>query len=696
MRRLIKPLLILILTGLFSLPAMAEKTWKINLKDADIAALISEVAEITGKSFIVDSRVKGTVTIITSKPLAADAVYELFLSVLNVNGFAAVPSGSAIKLVPDVNAKQSGVKVDLTGMGRGEEYVTRVISLDNASAIELVPVLRPMLPQFAHLAAVNSSNALVISDHANNIDAVQQIIKGLDTGDSDGLEVMELKQMRVDDMLAMLDGLASSSAVGAPGAGAGGAAGKVYSRVRVVGDPRNNRLILRGDARSRKRLHDMIVNLDNTTDQHFSGVRVFRLRHGSAKEMADVVKGIILGDKGTSSAGSGGGSAPPGATGSATGGTGTTTVSGNGVSMVADESINALVVKADAQMMEQIASLINQVDQRRSQVLIQAAILEISGGDVKQLGVQWAFGNPSQGVGLVNFSDTGSSIAGLAQSALAASAGTSTGAININDGATIGIGRATRNADGKLTGFYGALLEALKSVTTANLLSTPSILTLDNQEAKIVVGQNVPFITGSSTSTSSGASNPFQTIERQDVGITLKVVPHIGDGGAVRLEVEQEVSSVVPASSSIKSADIITNKRSIKTVILADDGQTIVLGGLMQDDKTSATSKVPLLGDIPLLGWLFRSSSDSKTKDNLLVFLRPTILHDSLSASDLSMQQYGGMRALQLSVSDSGDITRLPEQVGGIFQGATPTPAPAATPAAPAAAPAPSAAPATH
>jgi general secretion pathway protein D len=667
-----KKLLTLGLLLALSMPALADKTWKINLKDADISALVAEVAEVTGKNFIIDPRVKGTVTVISSKTMNADEVYQLFLAVLNVNGFAAVPSGSSVKLLPDVNAKQNAVKVDLTGQIKGEDMVTRVISLDNTSAVDLVPVLRPLLPQFAHLAAVPSANALVISDHADNIHAIEEIIGGLDSTDNDGLEIITLKAMRVDDMMSVLDGVASG---GASPAGGSSKDAKIYSRVRVIGDARNNRLILRGDVRSRKRLHDIIATLDAEPGQQFSGVKVFRLRHGSAKEVADVLRGIILGDKSTGSTSSGSSAPASGAAGGSSAGASTTsTLSGNGVTLVADESINALVVKADAEMMAEISSLITQVDQRRSQVLIQAAILEISGNDAKQLGVQWAFGNPSQGVGLINFSQTGSSIASLGIAAQQADPTLAT----INDGATIGLGKAIYNSSGKITGFYGALIEALKSVASANLLSTPSILTLDNQEAKIVVGQNVPFITGSSTGSSSGTSNPFQTIERQDVGITLKVVPHIGDGGVVRLEVEQEVSSVVPSSTAIKSADIITNKRSIKTTILADDGQTIVLGGLMQDDKTHSGAKVPILGDIPFLGALFRSTSDNKTKDNLLVFLKPTILHDSASAASMSQQQYGSMRTLQLDVDKSGEVYRLPDQIDGIYQGADAKAAPLA------------------
>lgn len=664
-------------------PALADKTWKINLKDADLSALVSEVSDVTGKNFIVDPRVKGTVTVISNKALNADEVYQLFLGVLNVNGFAAVPSGAVVKLVPDVNAKQNAVKVDLTGSIKGEDLVTRVISLDNANAVDLVPVLRPLLPQFAHLAAVASSNALVVSDHADNIRAIEQVIDQLDSTETEGLEVVRLKTMRVDDMLALLDGIASGGNGQVPGAG--GSSGKVYSRVRVIGDGRNNRLILRGDPKSRKRLKDMIASLDIEPSQQFSGVKVFHLRHGSAKEIAEVLRGIILADRSQAIGTTGNSSASAttsqaSTSSSSAGGSGSNsgpgliTVSGNGVTVVADESINALVVKADSAMMGEIANLINQVDQRRNQVLIQAAILEISGNDAKQLGVQWAFGNPAQGVGTINFSQTGSSLVNLATAAQQNNATLAT----INDGATIGLGKAIYNSNGKISGFYGALIEALNSVATANLLSTPSILTLDNQEAKIVVGQNVPFITGSSTTSSSGVTNPFQTIERQDVGITLKVVPHIGDGGVIRLEVNQEVSNVVPSSSAVKSADIITNKRSIVTTILADDGQTIVLGGLMQDDKTRSRAKVPFLGDIPFLGALFRATNDATTKDNLLVFLRPTILRDPASATSLTDTQYDGLKSLQLDVDGSGTVYRLPDRIDGIYQGAQSKPAPLA------------------
>ncbi|HEX5278138.1 MAG TPA: type II secretion system secretin GspD [Fluviicoccus sp.] len=624
----------------------SAKTWKVNLKDAEISALVSEVAEITGKNFIVDPRVKGNITVISSKPLSADQVYDLFLGVLSVNGFAAVPSGNAIKLVPDVNAKQNAVPFDMRQKLKGEALVTRVITLDNTSANELVPVLRPLLPQFAHLAAINGANALVISDHANNIAEIEELVRSLDSGEGDELEVMALKEVRADDVMSMLDSLTATSA----------SKDMRGSRLRILADARSNRLLVKGDARARKRIRDLVAQLDKPAAERLSGVRVFRLKHASAKQTADVLKNLAAGDSGRS------GAAPAGGATTTTSSSTTT-----GVSIIADEAQNALVVRADPSLMRELEQVIQQLDQRRSQVLIQAAIVEVSGENADQLGVQWAFGDPSKGVGLINFNNAGTSIAGVA----AAAAQNDPTLAGTPAGALIGIGKSETNSNGDRT-FYGALVQALNTISNANLLSTPSIMTLDNQEAKIVVGQNVPFITGSTTSGGSGTSNPFTTIERQDVGITLKVVPHIGEGGAVRLEVEQEVSSVVPSVSGVNSADLITNKRSIKTTILADDGQTIVLGGLIQDDSKLSVSEVPLLGKVPVLGYLFRSKSNSKTKRNLLVFLQPQILRDSESALAISAGKYNLTRGLQLRVGARGELMQLPESINQVYQGTAP------------------------
>lgn len=659
--------------------AAKPKTWKVNLKDADITALVTEVAEVTGKNFVVDPRVKGTITVISSKALTANELYDLFLGVLSVNGFAAVPGANAIKIVPDVNAKQMAVPVDVNLTQKGDALVTRVIQLENTNAIDLVPVLRPMMPQFAHLAAIPGANALVMSDHANNLEALTSIIQQLDGSDGDEVEVITLKETRVDDVVGMLETLTSiGNGAGSPG----NKDSKQFYRVRVVADARSNRLLLKGDAKGRKRLRDLIATLD-TPSERLGGVKVFRLKHASAKQVAEVLRGLVAGDSSRSgSTGSSFGSSmsassnASSSSGSSNTNSAPTSVSANGVSLIADDSLNALVVRADPAMMKEVANVIDQLDQRRSQVLIQAAIVEVSGDDARQLGVQWAGGDATKGVGLINFSNAGASIANIA---IAATTNTPAAA-GIGDGAAIALGKSGTNSNGDRT-FYGALIEALATVTNANLLSTPSIMTLDNQEAKIVVGQNVPFITGSSTSSSSTTTNPFQTIERQDVGITLKVVPHIGEGGVMRLEIEQEVSAVLPKTAGINSADLITSKRSIKTTVLADNGQTIVLGGLIQDDYKKSISKVPLLGDIPLLGYLFRSTSESKTKQNLLVFLQPTLLRDSASAAELSRNQYNAMRTLDMSVSKDGKVTRLPENVEAIYQGHQSKPEPAQVPA---------------
>lgn len=649
-----------------SMPAHAAKakTWKVNLKDADITALISEVAEVTGKNFVVDPRVKGTITVISSKPLSSSELYDLFLGVLSVNGFAAVPGANAVKIVPDVNAKQMAVPVDVNFSQKGDALVTRVIQLDNTNAVDLVPVLRPMMPQFAHLAAIPSANALVVSDHANNIEAIHDIIRQLDGSDGDEVEVLTLKENRVDDVVSMLETL--TGIAGGAGAANANKDNKQFYRVRVVADSRSNRLLLKGDANGRKRLRELVATLD-TPNERLGGVKVFRLKHASAKQVAEVLRGLVAGDGGAGSSRSsttpslGGTSGSAGSASSAP-----VSVNGNGISLIADDSLNALVVRADPAMMKEVVNVIDQLDQRRSQVLIQAAIVEVSGDNAQQLGVQWAAGDPNSGVGLINFSTAGTSLASIA-SAIA----TKTPPTSFSDGASFALGKSGTNSNGDRT-FYGALIQALATTTNANLLSTPSIVTLDNQEAKIVVGQNVPFITGSSTSSSSTTTNPFQTIERQDVGITLKVIPHIGEGGTVRLEIEQEVSAVLPSVQGVNSADLITSKRSIKTTVLADDGQTIVLGGLIKDDNTKTVSKVPLLGDIPVIGYLFRSTSDKKTKQNLLVFLQPTLLRDGTSAVEMSRRQYDAIRTLDMSVSKNGKITRLPETVEAIYQGYKP------------------------
>ncbi len=666
----LKPLALSLLL-LMAPPVWAEKTWKINLKDADISVLVNEMAEITGKNFVVDPRVKGNVSVISSRAMSSAELYELFQSVLSINGFAAVPNGPVIKILPDTNARQAGVRVDAAGIGTGETLVTRVIMLQQASANELLAALRPMMPQFAHMAAVPGANALIISDRANNADAMEAVIRELDSGQpDDAIEIIPLRNGKAEDLISILETMEAGSA-------AAGRDGKPAGKVRIVADERTNRLLVRGDKALRDRVRAMVRNLDDAPEQSDEVVKVFRLKYANARQVAEVLRGVLANenDKTTTSSAAGAttGSSSSGVTnlsGSADSSPraqpGTTTITVGSSSLIADESQNALIVRAKPRQIRQVESILSELDSRRAQVLIQAAIVEVSGDNAAQLGVQWAYGSPTSGVGVVNFNNAGTSVASLATAAATgnfASAG-------IGQGALFGIGASSKDSNGDRT-FIGALVQALNSVADANLLSTPSIMTLVNQEAKIVVGQNVPFITGSTGTTGSGVTNPFTTIQRQDVGITLKVTPSLSEGGTVRLDVEQEVSSVVPSVDGIRSSDIITNKRSIKTSILADDGQTIVLGGLVQDDVKKSTSKVPFLGDLPGVGVLFRATSESRVKRNLLVFLQPTILRDAASAAALTQKQYASVRRVDLGLDQEGRLTRLPSNIQDIYQGGT-------------------------
>ncbi len=660
-----------ILTSL-AFPAFGQ-TWKINLLNADINAFVSEVADITGKNFAVDPRVKGNVTVISNKELNKQQVYDLFEGVLNVNGVVAIPSGNTIKLVPDVNAKQSGVPFDFRNKARGDGVVTRVIWLDNTNPNDLVPALRPLLSQFAHLSAVPGTNALIVSDRAQSIDPLAELVRSLDGGSDDQMDIIQLKETNVDDIVSQIEALTSTSPSKDPRG----------SRLRLIADGKSNRLLVKGNEKARNRIKNMVAQLDVANDR-LGGMRVFRLKNASAKSMADILQGLVSGgssggrssgSSGSNYSGSSSSSSPSstGATGttqSATGsggsgssGSQSSVFSSNGVSIIANEELNSIVVKADPSTMREIASTIDQLDIRRAQVLIQAAIVEVSGTNLEQLGVQWALGNLSSGVGLINFgtAGAGTSVASIASSVV----GKQYSGINPS-GALLGLGHSSTNSRGE-TSFYGAVVNALNSIGGSNLISVPSVMALDNVKAEMVVGQNVPFITGTQASSTAGVA-PYSTVERKDVGTTLKVTPHIGEGGTLRLEVEQEVSSIATAVSG--SSDLVTNKRSVKTTILADDQQTIVLGGMMRDDNSQAMDMVPGLGRLPLIGGLFRSKSNKTEKNNLLIFLQPTILRDGSNVEAISQDRYEKTRILQLQLDPKGQFTRLPPSVNDIYASA--------------------------
>ncbi len=679
--RLCRPLCLAIPLWAASTGLVSAESWKVNLQDADIKAFINEVATITNQNFVLDPRINGNVTVISNKALSRDEIYQLFLSVMQVNGIAAIDSGTTIKLVPDNVAKQSGVAVDLRGDSVGETLATRVIYLTNTQAAEVLGVIRPLMPQSAHAAAVPGVNALVLSDRADSLNQLTSLIRDLDSNVNDSLQVIPLRHVDAERMMELISALVAS-------AGSGQAQGG-NNQLKVIADTSSDRLLVKGSPEMIAKVKEMVNQLDTTPTRRLSGLRVFRLKYASAGHIAEMLRGLLasqsinssgatstlesasLNDAAStgSSLNSGGANAiANSATNNTTGNSGAalsasssggagTSIGGRPFSIIADETQNAVIVNAAPELMFEIEDAVNQLDSRRAQVLIQAAIVEVSGDDATQLGVQWALGNANSGYGVVNFNNVGASAVSLAAAALSGGAGISAAAGSIA-GALIGIGDSKKDSKGN-TQFYGAILQALDSSTSANLLSMPSILTLDNEKASILVGQNVPFVTGSYTTGSDSSTNPFQTIDRQDIGINLNVIPHIGENGTVRLEVSQEVSSVVPGSAG-NASGLITNKSLINTTILADDQQTIALGGLMRDNTTTRQQKVPGLGNVPLFGRLFRSDNDTTQKSNLIIFLQPTILRDGGAVASVTERKYNQMRVLQLVIDKNGTIKQLP------------------------------------
>ncbi|MGP5647560.1 type II secretion system secretin GspD [Psychrobacter celer] len=672
--RMCRPLCLAIPLWAASTGLASAESWKVNLQDADIKAFINEVATITNQNFVLDPRINGNVTVISNKALSRDEIYQLFLSVMQVNGIAAIDSGTTVKLVPDNVAKQSGVAVDLRGDSVGESLATRVIYLTNTQAAEVLGVIRPLMPQSAHAAAVPGVNALVLSDRADSLNQLTALIRDLDSNVNDSLRVIPLRHVDSERMMELISALVSS-------AGSGQAQGG-SNQLKVIADSASDRLLVKGSPEMIAKVQEMVNQLDTTPSRRLSGLRVFRLKYASASHIAEMLRGLLANQSinsagatstlesaslnDASSAGAGLSSAAndtstnsmaASALSSAGAGTGSASANGRPFSIIADETQNAVIVNAAPELMFEIEDAVNQLDSRRAQVLIQAAIVEVSGDDATQLGVQWALGNANSGYGVVNFNNVGASATSLAAAALAGGSSISAAAGSIA-GALVGIGDSSKDSQGN-TQFYGAILQALDSTTSANLLSMPSILTLDNEKASILVGQNVPFVTGSYTTSGNSSTNPFQTIDRQDIGINLNVIPHIGDNGTVRLEVSQEVSSVVPGSTG-NASGLITNKSLINTTILADDQQTIALGGLMRDNTTTRQQKVPGLGNVPVIGRLFRSDNDSTQKSNLIIFLQPTILRDGGAVASVTERKYNQMRVLQLVIDKNGTIKQLP------------------------------------
>ena len=581
-----------------------QETWQMATKGANIQEFVAQVARITGKTFIVDPKLKGQVTVISDTPLGKDGVYALFLSVLRLQNYTAVPSGDVIRIQQSATGKQTPGVLGRPEAAAPEELMTEVIAVQNTASDELLKLLRPLIPQYGHIGSVTNPNVVIISDHADNILRLKKLIREIDVADEDEVVMVPLQEAWVGNVAAILEKVAPDQI---------GSAAKGPTKVQVIANERNNSLVLRGKPRPIAEVMKIIDKLDRpatTTDS----TQVVLLSHADAENISKILTSVV----GQSSKAS--------------------KEANQDVTIAADTTLNAIVVKADPGTMSEILSLLEKLDTPRAQVMIEAAIVEVAIDEGSSLGVEMAAGDEGgDSVPLVS-----TSLNGVISTLLAGTISSDNSQISVINGLSSITSPTLAGAKIDTEGVsFGAVVNALANNSDANLLSTPSILTLDNQEAKILVGREVPFRTGSFSTTGDGTSNPFTTVNRQDVGIELVVTPHVFENNDVRMEILQKITNVIntPVGGSA-FADVVTSKRTIETTVLAADGQTIVLGGLIQDDINSTNVRVPVLGKIPLLGALFRSTTQDRTKTNLLVFLRPTILQSTENSTQLSLERY--------------------------------------------------------
>ena len=593
-----------------------EPTWKINTaKNIDIHQFINQISSITGKTFVVDPKLRGQVTVISDAPLDKDGVYELFLSVLRLQNYTAVPSGNLVKIQQSATGKQApGLSGDLESLAP-EGLVTRVIRAQNVEATELVKILRPLIPQYGHIGAVVKSNILIISDHADNVARLKKLVKEIDIADEEEVVMLPLKEAWVGNVVALLEKLAPEQI----GKGATGP-----QKVQIIANERNNSLVMKGNKRPLTEVIRLVEKLDKPATTADS-TQVIILKYADATEAANILNALITGRRKTEES----------------------EQQSEETIIQADPSLNAVVVRTDPGTMGEILDIVEKLDIRRPQVLIEAAIVEVSIDESKKIGIEMAGADAREGsVPLISTSlegVIGSLIGGLLPEGESDQVNVLSGLASVSS-PTLAAAKIDRDAIS-----FGAVVSALATNSDANLLSTPSILTLDNQEARILVGREVPFRTGSFTTTGDGTSNPFNTVQREDVGVELTVTPHVHNGSEVRLEVAQQITNVINTPVGGNAfADVVTSKRTIETTILAEDRQTIVLGGLIQDDINISNNRVPFVGDIPLFGNLFKARGKQQVKTNLLVFLRPTVLRTQDDAEDLSASKYNSIWEVEI------------------------------------------------
>jgi len=603
------------------LQAQQGETHLLNFQNADIRSLITTVADITGRNIVIDPAVSGQVTVISSEELSADSVYDVFMSILAVHGFSAIEDGSVTRIVPDAAARFGSAVAN--GASGGQDQVTRLIPLEHVRAAEVLPMLRSLVPQSAYLAAHEGSNSLLVSDRAAGVRRLQAVIQRLDAASDNGAEVLALSHADAEEVVEIANQIYSGQA-----------------EPLAIPDARTNSIVLRGNPGQRVRLRTLISHLDTPMTEG-GGSRVVYLRYANAQSLVPVLESLV------DEVGEG---------------------QRQRVRINAHEETNSVVISAPPAVYREVRSIIDQLDIRRAQVLVEAIIAEVAADTGLDLGIQWQFfeSGDSGFFGGTNFQTGGRNILNL-------SAGLAGG----EDGATVlpggGLNLGYVNGTTNLLGIelleIGALAQALATDGNTNVLSTPSIVTMDNHPASINVGQEVPFLSGSfvaeGVSTAEGQVNPFQTIQREEVGLKLRVTPHINEGDTIMLAIEQEVSSLAPIAGAV---DLITNKRTISTRVMVPDGSMLVLGGLISDDLSESVERVPGLSRIPVVGELFTYRSTNQVKRNLMVFIRPRILHDQQLMDDVTQGKYRSIRGSQLEqrnqrsmLSRPGETPLLPE-----------------------------------
>ncbi len=569
--------------------------------------LIDTVADITGKNFIVDPHVAGKVSVVTSKPMQANQIYDIFLSILKVHGYAAADSGNMVKIIPNINAKQEH-SVQNTAT---DELLTRIVQIHHVDATQLVQILLPLMPQYAFMSAFPDSNVIILSDTVGNVNRLAQMIEQIDKNGDLKIELIPLHHANAQELVKTITNLISARSPGKAG----------QFIPTLVADERMNTILLGGDPASRMEMRALIANLDNPVE-NTGNTEVIYLHYALAKDLVETLTGVKAATKGDINAQAK-----------------TEANSQKEVDIRADESTNALVITAPDQKMRSLKSVVNRLDIRRAQVHIEAIIAEVNYTKDQELGVEWHSKKLSDGVSANSFTN--------------------------NLGDFISNSAKTMSVGYMVGGELRALLAAFAKDNNVNILSTPSLVTMDNEEANMIVGQNIGILSGSYTTATNGASNPFQTVQRQDVGIKLNVTPQINEGNAIKLKVKQEVSSVDQTSANSPSG-VSIDKREIDTSVLVDDGKILVLGGLMQDRVEETVTKVPLLGDIPFLGRLFQDTSTAVTKKNLMVFLRPEIMRDPEKASALTSGKYNDMRNREQQAGQDG-VYLMPEEHGPLL-----------------------------